>query len=634
MAASEAQGSGEANPAYDGLVRTAIFHIDAGAMGNASDTCGKAIAVAADRCEAYFVLSVAAYLIDDLGRAIDLASQGHDLAPECSEGCDLLAHYHTHAGKLNDGVYYAKLAEAGEKNTLLAKLKVEGLDDLAAAMNEARETSYRVDALRALNEERYSDCVQCCEKELRLRDGDAELFSLFGRGLTGCGKISQGIAALHAAIHLEPENPDNYLHIALAYSTLGEFDMAKACCDRALRLDRVDGRTLGIVSHICHLLPRSWLELDSAIEQWRGAGQQTKAQTIQATDDDDRPLRVGYLVDRACAGEALRAIEALLWHYDRDRIDVYVYSVDLPNDSMPDKLSGLCTLWLDTRDINDEAVVRSMEAHKLDVLVDLSMTPEGHRPGVIASHPARTVLRGLCPSGGVFAYGYDGDLGAGRGGIACAIGFDPKRLPNVEGKSPFHVRGKITYGAVCDPARITPHVAMTWARILLDDPASRLALGGIGEIPPEAQARLESIFSAFGVIGRLDFVPASSGPSTSLLVQRLEFFVGVDVCLDTFPLSGFIDLADALWCGVPVISLSGCAHGFGEQFLKASGQEKWLAADEADYIVKALDAARAVSENPEFRQEMHSAVCDTQLFQPEKSSKILSDMLEEACRES
>jgi|APSaa5957512535_1039671.scaffolds.fasta_scaffold13942_2 tetratricopeptide (TPR) repeat protein len=208
MAIDRGNGSGAAkvDTVYHKQIGGAIRCINRHDLDGATDACSAGLKHNPGGCEAYFLFSVVAFLLKDLGRAIEFANKGHELDPDCAEGCDILAHIQAYAGNMGDSVYFAKLSAAGESNPLLADLQVDGLDDLAKALDGAGESvSYQVDALRAFYEEDFDTAIATCEKELRLHQGNQALFLLYGRSLLGQGLISRGIAALHGALHLDPD---------------------------------------------------------------------------------------------------------------------------------------------------------------------------------------------------------------------------------------------------------------------------------------------------------------------------------------------------------------------------------------------------------------------------------------------
>ncbi len=627
----------ETKSAYENLVQRAINDLNQRSIGDLSEMCRQAIAVDGERCEAYFLLSIAAYLLDDLGRALELAVRGHELSPDCNEGSDLLAHLYAHAGKPEESVYFAKLDAVGVSNPLLAGIRVSGLDDLAKALNETQEVSYRSEAMRAFYEERYGDAIQSFEKELRLRNGDGEFFRQFGNSLCKLGEVRRGIAALHGAIHIEPDNAKNFLHLGYAYLQAGDHDLARVCHEQALQL--ADG-DIDIISGISFSLsPKMtiWPAFDEAVKAWRGEKEALgKADASSGKSSKEKAgrdtIRIGYILDRATECDLLRVIEPVLWHHDRNTMEVFVFSTDLPDDPTAKRLRSLAKFWVDIRDASDTMVANTIKGQDLDILIDMTLTAKGQRHEILVTKPAPRIYRWLGEMQGAFSFLYDGPLPANissrKPRLTETVVLDGKTMPAVDGHSPVQTRKAITFGATADLARVTPDVAMVWASILRQVPGSLLILGNIHNISTAVESRFLEIFAIAGVVDRIQFEELDNNVDDGLIVSRLKFLVGMDIYLDAFPISGLIELADALWCGVPVISMvADQSSSVSAAIMTAAGYPEWIAHDTDAYIDLAVSTASAVTDTPDWRPAMHSKVKESVVFQPDAWKKVHCKLL-------
>ena len=625
------------NATYEIFIREAVDYLNKGSISDLSEMCRQAINANKQRCEAYFLLSIAAYVLEDLGRALELAQQGHELSPDCREGNDLLAHLLAHVGKPDESVFYAKLDAVGTSNPLLSGVQVAGLDDLAKALNETQEVSYRTDAMRAYYEERFDDAIQSFEKELRLRNGDGEFFWQFGNSLCAIGEVRRGIAALHGAVHMEPENGESYLCLGNAYQQIGDHTLARACHERALQLADDDLSIVSAVSFSRSAASAAWPELDSIVSAWRRENESPEQSGSGAKGKDKiekETLRIGYIIDRAAECDALRLIEPVLWHHDRKTTEVYVFSTDVPGDLTAERLGSLVAYWANIRDSKDAIVSETIKAKEVDILIDMTLTAKGHRPGVLAAKPAPKIYRWVGAMQDAFSFLYDGTLpntaSSPTSCLTAAVTLDSKHMPVIDGKSPVQTLGTITFGATADLARITPEVAMVWGRILRQIPGSKLALGNVAIISDAVQSRFMELFSSAGVVDRITFEELGSSSEDGLIVSRLKYMVGMDVYLDPFPVPGLVELADALWAGVPVITMT--AEGdtsIAASIVTAAGYPEWNASDPASYIDLAVSVAAEVSNTPDWRHSMHERVKKSALFQPEEWKTRHGELLAE-----
>ncbi|NQV45467.1 MAG: hypothetical protein HQ501_11210, partial [Rhodospirillales bacterium] len=537
-------------------------------------------------------------------------------------------------GNINDSVYFAKLAGAGESFELFSSIDIKGLNDLSGAINSPGKTDYMTEAMRSLNQGLYSDAIDACEKELRLRKNDPSMFRVFGQALMGAGKVGQSISAFQAAVHFEPDHAETLLHLGSAYYHAAEPHLAMACHQAAFETMEDAAATLAEASHMhAGYSASSWPDLVKVSAKWvksqrpRKAAEPDVLNVPDRNDSDKEVPHVGFLFDRACESDDLRYIEPLLLNIDRNRLVVSVYAKETPKDPIPRRLSNLCAHWMDISNSTDSMVVNVMKYHNVDVLIDATVTPSGHRPGIIAARPADHLLNWLAPSSGVFSKLYDQSL-SDLGEAASVVAFDSARFPAVKGEAPARSHGYVTFSATCDFSKISPDVVCTWARILRSAPDSRLILGNVDTIPDDIIRRAHELFSAFGAVDRVEFAVLGAKDHSDRLIKQMEFLVASDVFLDTFPTGSGGDVALALWCGLPTITMGGGnSYGQSAGIARAAGMGDWVASNRSGYIKKAISAASAVSDTENGRVTAHESVKSSRLFQPQQWAQSLSDAL-------
>jgi predicted O-linked N-acetylglucosamine transferase (SPINDLY family) len=181
---------------------------------------------------------------------------------------------------------------------------------------------------------------------------------------------------------------------------------------------------------------------------------------------------------------------------------------------------------------------------------------------------------------------------------------------------PLLDRGSPTFGSFNNAAKTSPEVLRLWARLLLEVPDARLLLKWSSFADPEARARYHGLMEQFGV--DRERVELRGG---SPHVEMLAEYGDVDVVLDPFPFSGGVSTLEALWQGVPVVTLPGPRrHSRQTQaFLMALGRTEWVASDEDDYVAIAAELVRAPSRLATLRREQRaemarSPLCDGPRF--------------------
>jgi hypothetical protein len=302
-----------------------------------------------------------------------------------------------------------------------------------------------------------------------------------------------------------------------------------------------------------------------------------------------RRLRVGYLcLDTHLATE--RFVWPVLAHFDPAAVEVYAYwchsalgpeqSAAYPR-AVHRSLVGL----------DDEQVTAMIVADAIDVLVDIAGHGAGNRLPVLARRPAPVVATWLdyLATTGLDTVDYRiTDAAADPEGAEAAHVERLIRLPVPQwcyrppaaaAAAAPSAGGPPTFGSVSVPLKLSETLLDLWARLLARVPGSRLRLLGV----PEGRAR-ERILGHLGRGG----VEASRVEILPRLAQAdfLRSLAELDVVLDTHPFSGATSTLDALWQGVPVVTLAGAlAHSRSTaSILQALGRADWVATTAEDYV--------------------------------------------------
>jgi predicted O-linked N-acetylglucosamine transferase (SPINDLY family) len=188
----------------------------------------------------------------------------------------------------------------------------------------------------------------------------------------------------------------------------------------------------------------------------------------------------------------------------------------------------------------------------------------------------------------------------------------PASAPAIE-PLPCAAAGHVTFGAFNGPAKISEPVLDAWARVLAAVPGSRLVMGYQGQYSDrEVVALIRGRLAAYGVDDRL--VLSTSPHSDNAHFRRVG---SVDIALDTFPYSGANTTFDALWMGVPVVTLAGGRFlgRMSASILSAVGEPSLVAGSVDDYVALAAALARDRDRLARLRRELRarvagSPVCD------------------------
>jgi predicted O-linked N-acetylglucosamine transferase (SPINDLY family) len=281
-------------------------------------------------------------------------------------------------------------------------------------------------------------------------------------------------------------------------------------------------------------------------------------------------------------------------------------------------LTGLCDGWRDIHASSDEEAARLIRQDRIDILVDLAGHTGGGRPLLFARKPApvQATWLGYPDTTGLAQMDYritDADADPeGEADAICseklvrlATGFlcyAPHADSPPVGKPPALDSGKITFGCFNNLAKVTPEMIGLWSRILEQLPQARIVVKALALDSEEARRPLRSHLASAGIAA--DRIVLHGAEATAR--GHLERYNEVDIALDTYPYNGTTTTCDAMWMGVPVISLAGRTHvsRVGASILARVGLADLVAATAEEFVCKAIALARDPRRLRELRDGM------------------------------
>ena len=192
----------------------------------------------------------------------------------------------------------------------------------------------------------------------------------------------------------------------------------------------------------------------------------------------------------------------------------------------------------------------------------------------------------------------------------------PENTPDI-GDCPAKENGYITFGSFNNLAKITPEVINCWAEILSQIPNSRLIIKNKSMIDVEVKNYYLGAFNKKGITSnRLEIFPEMRSFS-----EHLSLYNKVDIALDTFPYNGTTTTCEALWMGVPIITLKGDRHAgrVGVSLLTRTEMTDFIADTIDEYIAKAIEFSGKIDLLADIRTNMRdrlskSPLCNAQDF--------------------
>ena len=560
----------------------AFEHHQAGRLAEAEGLYSRILAVAPDHADCRHLLGVLANQSGRSELAVRLIGEAIAL-----DGGD--AAYHNNLGNALHGLGRLDEADAAYRQALALKPDYAGARyNLASLLQdrgrpeEALEHFERTLALWPERAElhnnlgatllelgRFTEAVARFERVLALAPGLAEARNNLGKGCQELGRMAEAVAHYRQALALRPDYAEAHSNLLMTLSYLPDCPAAQLFAEH-----REYGRRQARPA-LPHANPRQ----------------------------PDRRLRLGYV-----SGDFRRHvvgffIEPLLAAHDPAEVAVHCYSETRRPDAATDRLKGLAEGWRDTAGLDDARLAALIQADGIDILVDLAGHSAFNRLPAFALKPAPVQVTWLGYPGttGLEAIDYrlvdpvsDPEGAADAQAVEALVrlrdGFLCYRPQ--PGPEPARSGGPLMFGSFNNLNKLSEPVLALWAGLLRRLPETRLLLKSRQLADPAVSGALRRTFESRGVAPeRLELLAWTAGPEA-----HLAAYGRVDIALDPFPYTGTTTSCEALWMGVPVVTLAGDRHAarMGASLLTRIGLPELIAADQAEYleIAAALAADR------------------------------------------
>lgn len=386
----------------------------------------------------------------------------------------------------------------------------------------------------------FEEAVRVFGRVLAAGAGEHEALarSNLGVALMSLGRHGEAVAAFRAALDLDPADPEvrSNLLFCLCFTEDADLD---AVFEEHRRFER----------HVPPV-PRP----DGAFDRH--------------SRDPEKRLRIGYVSPdfQRYPGPGFHFLLPLLERHDRSRVEVFCYYNDLKQDEATRRFQRVADGWRDSAAMPDDELERRIRDDSIDILVDCDGHMSRNRMPLFLRRPAPVQIglplypntSGLSTMDYQFADPRFAPPGAGRrhteklirlpGCVLCYRPADSVFAPPE--RPPVETAGVFTFGSFSNLAKLNPPTLALWARVLRAVPDSRLMLKWRGLTVGGVARRFVDFFAAEGIAAeRLVLRGTTPDP--------YEDYTRIDVALDPYFANGGTTNCDALWMGVPVLSIAG-----------------------------------------------------------------------------
>jgi len=480
--------------------------------------------------------------------------------------------------------------------------------------------------------------LDCYRESLAIDPQQVELETALGVFLTKRRRYQEARLHFDRAIDIAP-TAIGYQNLGSLLQISGRPDLAYEAVRHALRLDpNMDNAYRGITSTLLYLINNPGQSDKEIYAGYTASVRRTLASeqptNFTLTAHSGR-IKIGYVSSDFRQHPVSRNMLPILALHDRLQYEIHAY-VDIEE---ADEYTAHCQRhierWHDIHGMTDREVAQQIFDDRIDVLVILAGHFDGNRPNLcmygcapvnISYHDAST--------SGLDNMDY----------LITDITMSPKdtqewfserliHLPTFYLHDPIddapeitalpaHVGGNITFGSCNNPAKLNLSVFLLWARVLAAVPGSRLVLKYFDRFnDPDVREYCLEAFRDNGIEStRIEFLDDLNDRASHLKVYQQ-----IDIALDPFPFTGSTTTFEALWMGVPVITMAGATMvgRWSSSMLRRIGHPDWIAHNVDEYIAISQRLASDHDQLEKFRFSLRAKVLQSPLCDANRRTRQL-----------
>ncbi len=636
----------------DQLIHTALDHHRAGRLEQAEQIYRQILTINPNHADALHLLGVVAFQTDHHRDAIALIEQAIRINPRAPDYQSNLADVYVALGQLDAAVTHYRNAIAANPRSLhaynnlgMTLVNLNRLDDAIAVYRTAlnvdpNDTHTHNNLGIALFAQGHTDdALRSFEQALKLDPRNHEPHTNIGWALQIVHQHEAAIAAFQKAIAIEPRHSIAHLNLGMSYLAQGRVDEAFASLRTASELRPTDRGPRSNMLLAMHYDTRfSPVEVFEAHRRWSDGLQVPARPPIDATE---HRIRVGYVSPDFRAHSVAFFIEPVLQAHDRTAVEVFCYSIVRKPDDTTRRIASHAQHFVDAASLTDAQLADRIRADRIDILIDLAGHTACNRLLVFARQPApiQATYLGYPDTTGLPAMQFRivdsvsdpaGDEFHTEELIRlprCAWCYRPADDSPPVNELPARSGNRITFGSFNTLPKLSTATLDLWSRILAAVSNSCLVIKAPPLRDESTKERITRAFAARNVpADRLRFRTRDNS-----LSDHFKSYHEIDIALDTFPYHGTTTTCDALWMGVPVVTLAGNTHvsRVGVSLLNAVGLPELVADSPEQYVSVAVELAADLPRLASLRASMRDRMSRSPLM----DARSLAAALEAAFRD-
>lgn len=480
------------------------------------------------------------------------------------------------------------------------------------------------------------------QKALALNPKFADAWLNLGNLLHQRGKLDEARGAYQRALTLNPILPEAYNSLGNYFKDCGDIDEALSHFRKGVELAPHNAAFhSNLIVALHYRFGDNANVLAVELRRWNERHAQPLSGQILSLENDRSPnrrLRVGYISPDFRSHAVGWFLRPLFSVHNRNAVEFFCYSNGRHADHVTAQLASQADSWREIGRLSDRQVADLIQQDRIDILVDLALHTADNRLPVFAYKPAPVQVTYLAylGSSGLNTMDYrisdvhmDPSDGSEPYGSEEVVRLPetywcyqpPISVATPNNPPPAFDRGHVTFACLNNPCKVTPAALETWARVLTAVPRSVMRLHAF---PGEHTARIRELFRQNGVDPqRIQLADRMSEPN------YFESYRTIDIALDPFPYPGGTTTCDALWMGVPVVTLAGptpITRG-GVSLLTNVGLSESIARSTDEYIATAVALAQDLPRLATLRATLRARMEESPLMDASRFARNFEALL-------
>jgi FkbM family methyltransferase len=450
------------------------------------------------------------------------------------------------------------------------------------------------------------------------------------------GDYDKAITIYESTLEEYPESGPLRINYALCLQEVGRFDQSEKHYRQAIE-DTEDSRN-AISNYLMglHYNPKNSRQhiYKEHLRLGKAFGVVSEEENIERLTNADpaKTLKVGFISGGFRRHPVGWMIAGALEQLPAEDFELHCYTTDNRFDFVTRRIHKNIDHWQSVKGYSDDVTENIIRDDELDILVDLSGHAADNCLNVMANRPAPIMVKwvgGLFNTTGLEAFDYlitdrfespEGEEQYYTEKLVRMpddyITYTPPAYVAEVADLPAKKNGYITFGCFNNPTKVNEVVLRHWADIMRQVPESRLLLKSKQYDTASFRDQILEIMDDQGIGNdRITFKGRSSHD------DHIGCYNDVDIALDPWPYSGGLTTCEALYMGVPVITLPGptFAGRHSTTHLINAGLEQWVTDNWEEYTEKTVALAKDRDRLKKWRsklrnQLLNSPVCDGKRF--------------------